>query len=156
MHMNQIEDYKTWSENFMEENGELTPAEMEMLSKQFQPTPENIKALGAIDEETAKSYFYIMNKMSDKIFMDYCIQDGLSNPKWTTEDIQLRAIAMPEFFQAICDLTRAMQSGKIKTIFNRVVKKLPYFFKQAYNHNGLKFQCVINELNNIARGKLTF
>jgi len=156
MHINQMEDYKTWSENLMEEIGEITPEELETISKQFQPTPENIKALGAIDEETARCHFYIMNKINDKPFMDYCFSDGLSNPGWTDEELQLRAMSMPDFFQAITEVVFAMSSGKIKASFNRVVKKLPYFFKQTYNHNGFKFQCVINELNNIARGKLTF
>jgi len=155
MHINQMEDYKTWSENLMEEIGEITPEELETISKQFQPTPENIKALG-IDEETARSHFYIMNKINDKPFMDYCFSDGLSNPGWTDEELQLRAMSMPDFFQAMADVVFAMSSGKIKASFNRVVKKLPYFFKQTYNRNGLKFQCAINELNNIARGKLTF
>ncbi len=150
-----LKDFETWAESLIDEIEVTTPAERENLSKQFEPTPENIKTL-RIDPETAKAYFFIMGKMNDQSFVAQTIGEGLSQKKWNMKELQNRARALPDFFQAILEIANAMLSGKIKTTFARVEKKLPFFFKKAGGTSDFKFHASLNELRNIANGKMVF
>lgn len=151
MNLHEMEDYDTWYENMTEECGALTLGERLMLSKQFEPTDENIKALG-IDEETAKASLYIMRELNNQKHLEI-MEDTLDENPWDDEDLKIRVMGFPAFIQALYDVVLAMQTGKIKTTEARAKKRLPFFFRQMCNPSNFGFQCAINEMGNIARGK---
>ena len=80
---------------------------------------------------------------------------GMSQYK-TNRKIVNRVEVLPEFYQALMDVTTAMLEGRIKTKPEKVRDGIANIFARAFQPNDTVFYAAVNELKNISNGMATF
>jgi len=147
----QQQEWEELSEEYI--GSEINNNEKLILENQTKKIIEEMQVQG-IDAETIKSYKFIWDGLMNGFFTE-CLASGMRKTKGYERLYLNRAKLLFNLFKPLMDILVAMEKGKIKANFKLVQKELPLLFQRAASKKELKFWSSVNELNNIATGKIS-